>query len=234
MLSPETLVIIPARAGSKGIPGKNWRELGGKPLIQYSMEQALEVAQPHQICISTDSPEVHSIAQNLGLPIPFTRPEALSSDTAGSREVLLHALDHYEQEGQIFENILLLQATSPFRRSTDLIGIVEQLKANPEADAVFSVVESRSNPYYTHFRLEQNGLQPLFEVQYTRRQDLPQVWELNGSLYAIRVSSLRAYTLGELPQRMAYKMPSNSLVDLDTELDWLWAEFLLQQGKAYL
>jgi len=125
MLSPETLVIIPARAGSKGIPGKNWRNLGGKPLIQYSMEQALEVAQSHQICISTDSPEIQSIAQSLGLPIPFTRPEALSSDTAGSREVLLHALDYYEQEGQIFENILLLQATSPFRRSTDLIGIVE-------------------------------------------------------------------------------------------------------------
>ena len=234
MLSPETLVIIPARAGSKGIPGKNWRNLGGKPLIQYSMEQALEVAQSHQICISTDSPEIQSIAQNLGLPIPFTRPEALSSDTAGSREVLLHALDYYEQEGQIFENILLLQATSPFRRSTDLIGIVEQLKTKPNADAVFSVVESRSNPYYTHFRLEQNGLQPLFKGQYTRRQDLPQVWELNGSLYAIRVSSLRAHTLGDLPQRMAYKMPANSLVDLDTELDWLWAEFLLQQGKAYL
>jgi CMP-N,N'-diacetyllegionaminic acid synthase len=234
MLSPETLVIIPARAGSKGIPGKNWRNLGGKALIQYSMEQALEVAHPDQICISTDSPEVQNIAQNLGLTIPFTRPEALSGDSAGSREVLLHALDHYEQQGQCFENILLLQATSPFRRSTDLLGIMGQLSENPRIDAVFSVVESRSNPYYTHFRLEQDCLQPLFDGQYTRRQDLPQVWELNGSLYAIRVSSLRAHSLGELPQRMAYKMPANSLVDLDTELDWLWAEFLLQQGKAYL
>lgn len=234
MLSPKTLVIIPARAGSKGIPGKNWRKLGGKALIQYSMEQALEVAHPDQICISTDSPEVQSVAQNLGLSIPFTRPAALSSDTAGSREVLLHALDHFEQQGLSFETILLLQATSPFRRSSDLVGIEEQLLENPKADAAFSVVESRSNPYYTHFRLEQECLQPILNGQYTRRQDLPQVWELNGSLYAIRISSLRAHALGELPQRLAYKMPSNSLVDLDTELDWLWAEFLLQQGKAYL
>jgi len=234
MLAAHTLVIIPARAGSKGIPGKNWRSLGGKPLIQYSMEQALATTKPEQICISTDSTEVQEIARTLGIPVPFTRPESLSSDTAGSREVLLHALDHYENLGQTFRNILLLQATSPFRRSADLNRIIEQLEQQPEADAVFSVVESRSNPYYTHFRLNQGQLKPLMNGQYTRRQDLPPVWELNGSMYAIRVSSLRAHTLADLPVRLAYQMPSNSLVDLDTDLDWLWAEFLLQQGKAYL
>ena len=89
------LVVIPARAGSKGLPGKNWKSLHGKPLIQYTLEVALACFAPNEICVTTDAPEVVEIAEKLGLNVPFVRPEELASDMAGSREVLLHALDFW-------------------------------------------------------------------------------------------------------------------------------------------
>ena len=110
------LYLIPARKGSKGIPHKNRKPLAGIPLIGYSIETALQLTDAENICVSTDDEEIIRIAEGYGLRVPFVRPEALSSDTSGSREVILHALDHYQQAGRQFDAVILLQPTSPFRR----------------------------------------------------------------------------------------------------------------------
>ena len=141
-----TLCIIPARGGSKGIPGKNHKPLMGKPLIQYSIETALSIFPKDQICISSDSIEIIEIATKMGVKPPFIRPENLSTDTSGSREVLLHALDYYNNQCKInnqplFDSILLLQATSPLRKKQD-VQICLDLYESKACDMVVSVCES--------------------------------------------------------------------------------------------
>ena len=112
----KTLVIIPARGGSKGIPHKNIRPLGGKPLICRAIDHARSVAADADICVSTDDPEIIRTVEDYGLHVPFVRPACLATDSCGTYEVLLHALDHYEQQGIHYDAIVLLQPTSPFRR----------------------------------------------------------------------------------------------------------------------
>src|SRR5215469_16971392 len=110
------LMIITARAGSKGLPGKNTKMLGGKPLVAYTIEFAQKVKTDNDvICVSTNDDTVIEVAKSYGLDVPFKRPEELASDTAGSYDVILHALNHFEAKGQFFDAVLLLQPTSPFR-----------------------------------------------------------------------------------------------------------------------
>src|SRR6056297_1801952 len=111
------LIIIPARGGSKGIPGKNIKELCGKPLIQYTVDAAREIFKDYEICVSTDSSEIKSVVEKLGLKVPFLRPIELATDTASTYDVLLHALNFYENKGYCSDVVILLQATSPFRTS---------------------------------------------------------------------------------------------------------------------
>ena len=118
----KTLVIIPARGGSKGIPHKNIRPLGGKPLICRAIDHARSVAADADICVSTDDPEIIRTVEDYGLHVPFVRPACLATDSCGTYEVLLHALDHYEQQGIHYDAIVLLQPTSPFRRPEDIKG----------------------------------------------------------------------------------------------------------------
>ena len=117
----DVLIIIPARGGSKGIPRKNIKPLNGKPLIYYAIDTARAITTDANICVSTDDQEIKSVAEAYGLRVPFLRPVELSTDTAGTYEVLLHALDYYEKLGKQFKIVLLLQTTSPFRT-------VEQVK----------------------------------------------------------------------------------------------------------
>src|SRR5574344_397852 len=111
------LTIIPARGGSKGIPHKNIKPLNGKPLIYYTIDCARAICNDEDICVSTDDAEIISVVEQYGLKVPFVRPAELASDTAGTYEVLLHALDFYEKQGRHYDVVLLLQNTSPFRSS---------------------------------------------------------------------------------------------------------------------
>ena len=143
------LFIIPARGGSKGIPRKNIRDFLGKPLICHAIDQARAFAPDADICLTTDDPEIKDVAENYGLEVPFLRPDYLASDTAGTYEVLLHALDHYEKQGRKYDAIVLLQPTSPFRNTTHIREAIE--KYIPDLDMVVTVSESPANPYYTLF-----------------------------------------------------------------------------------
>lgn len=221
------LVIIPARGGSKGVPGKNIKLLGGKPLIQYTIEAALEITSSENIVISTDSIEIQEVAQNLGLEVPELRPEALANDTAGTYEVLLHEMRKLENRGRFFNSLILLQPTSPFRKGNHIFEALNEY--DDTIDMVVSVKETKSNPYYVLREEDKNGfLIPSKEHKATRRQDVPKVWELNGAIYVINIKSLNAKPIHQFKKVKKYEMDEMASHDIDTMLDWKMAEMIEQ------
>ena len=121
----DILVVIPARGGSKGLPGKNIKMLCGKPLIAYSIDVARAFADDKNICVSTDSEEIKQVVEQYGLKVPFLRPDHLATDTATSDDVLIHAVNYYrEQYGRTFKKLMLLQPTSPLRTKEDVEGAI--------------------------------------------------------------------------------------------------------------
>ncbi len=227
----KTLYIIPARGGSKGIPHKNIKLLAGKPLIAYAIELARKFAVDADICVTTDSAEIAAVAEGLGLKVPFLRPAELSTDSCGTYEVLIHALDYYKSMGVEYDTIVLLQPTSPLRISDDIEHVMERYSS--DVDMVVTVTEAASNPYYNLFETDGDGFLQISkgDGKFTRRQDIPKVWEYNGAVYMINVKSLRAMTLGEFPKRLMVEMPRSRSIDLDTELDWLIAEKLMENNR---
>lgn len=221
-----TLVVIPARSGSKGLPDKNIKVLNGKPLIHYSIEVAQQIFDNEDICISTDSDKYIKIAEKTGLRIPFVRPETLSTDNATTQDVLLHCLDFYEQKGVFYDYILLLQPTSPFREKKHLEDIL--MENNEDCDMIVSVKETDSNPYYVLLEENEEGyLKKLMKGEFTRRQDCPKVYEYNGSMYLIRVSSIKEKLISSFTKIKKYEMHSKYSLDIDSEIDFKLAEVLL-------
>ncbi len=226
------LFIIPARGGSKGIPHKNIKALGGRPLIAYSIDCAKAFVDDAHIIVSTDSAEIAEIATNLGMPVPYRRPDALATDTAGSREFILDAMDWAESNKIDYDCVVLLQPTSPFRTIDDVRRALELY--TDDIDMVVSVTPAKSNPYYNIFETDTDtGFLHISKGlgTYTRRQDAPKVWEYNGAVYVINPTSIRRYTLGEMPRRIPCPMPTERSIDLDTPNDWLVAEALMSQLK---
>ena len=222
----KTLVVIPARSGSKGLPDKNIKLLNGKPLIHYSIEVAQQIFNNEDICISTDSDKYIKIAEQTGLKVPFVRPETLSTDNATTQDVLLHCLDFYEQKGVFYDYILLLQPTPPFREKKHL---EDRLMANIEdSDMIVSVKETDSNPYYVLLEENEEGyLKKLMKGEFTRRQDCPKVYEYNGSIYLIKVSSLKEKLISSFTKIKKYEMHSKYSLDIDSKIDFKLAEVLL-------
>lgn len=222
MEQSEILVIIPARGGSKGIPGKNIKPFGGVPLICHSIRQARQaLGDDCHLCVSTDSEEIRAVAEAEGVAVPFLRPAELAADTTPTRDVLLHALDYYtDTEGFNPRCILLLQPTSPLRTAAQ---ISEALKLyRDDIDMVVSVREASANPYYDIFEQDDTGMLHISkgDGHFTRRQDAPKVLQYNGAIYVINPQSLKKMTLGEFPRRVPFFMDKVTSLDLDTPLDW--------------
>jgi N-acylneuraminate cytidylyltransferase len=220
------LIVIPARGGSKGVPGKNIKLLNGIPLIHYTINAAQSVFDNEYIFLSTDSSEIKSIAEQTGIEVPSLRPDYLATDTANSRDVILHAMDQFKlaNKNEDPDIIVLLQPTSPFRNHTH---IKEALSLyTEEIDMVVSVKETSANPYYVLFEEnEENFLKKSKESNFLRRQDCPRVWELNGAIYLINPKSIRATSIGDFEKVIKYEMDDRSSIDIDTPLDWEFAEF---------
>lgn len=224
------LVIIPARGGSKGIPHKNIKELGGKPLICYAIDAARKFTTDDNICVSTDDEDIIKVVEKYGLSVPFKRPDYLATDNAGTNGVLLHTLNFYEEKGCRFDMIVLLQVTSPFRRAED---VIEAAKLYDESiDMVTSVMPAKCNPYYDGFEDNDKGLLTISKGDGTieRRQDAPCVWQQNGAVYIINPSQLKAKGLAGMTKIRKYVMDEIHSVDLDTMFDWKVAELMLTEG----
>ena len=227
----KTLYVIPARGGSKGIPHKNIKSLAGKPLIGYSIDVARQLAADIDICLTTDDPDIAATAESMGLNVPFLRPASLATDTCGTYEVLIHALDFYRDRGIDYDTLVLLQPTSPMRTADDVRAALALY--SPDIDMVVTVKEAASNPYYNCYETDNDGFLHISKGDggYTRRQDAPKVWEYNGAVYVINVESLRRMPLSAFTRRRMSVMPAERSVDLDTPVDWLIAEKLIENSK---
>ncbi|MEZ5024860.1 MAG: acylneuraminate cytidylyltransferase family protein [Chitinophagales bacterium] len=222
----KTLVLITARGGSKGLPGKNAKPLMGQPLILFSLQIARLITTDENICVSTDSHEIIAVVESEGLNVPFVRPAILATDTASSRDVIIHAIEFYRSKGVEYDIVLLLQPTSPFRKLEDVQNMLMLFNSN--LDMVVSVKESEKNPYYSLFEENKNGFLKLSkQANFNRRQDCPKVYEYNGSTYVINVKSILQQEIGEFDKVIKYVMDEICSVDVDTPLDWLWAETII-------
>lgn len=229
-MKKKSLYIIPARGGSKGIPRKNIKLLAGVPLIQYSIVVARALADDDHIIVTTDDEEIAQVARLTGLPVPYMRPSHLATDTAGSREVILDAMDFADSQGIEYDNVVLLQPTSPMRTVADVEACCKLY--NDDVDMVVSVVEAAANPYYNCFETDKTtGFIKVCKGDggFTRRQDAPKVWEYNGAVYVINPQSIRTMTMGEFPRKVPCEMPRERSIDLDTPLDWAIAEVVMNE-----
>lgn len=221
------LVVIPARGGSKGVPKKNIKHLNGKPLINYTIEAARDIFDDTVICITTDCQEIKDVVENTtGLKVPFLRPNELATDTAGTYEVLLHALDFYKKNGYKADTLILLQPTSPLRTSQHIKDAIKLY--SKDIDMVVSVKQTKSNPYYVLFEDDNDGfLAKSKEASFTRRQDCPEVWELNGAIYVINIKSLQKEPIGSFKKTIKFVMNETESIDIDSMLDWVCCETIL-------
>jgi len=223
------LAVITARGGSKGIPGKNTKPLNGKPLILYTVEAARRVFQDQYIYVSTDSQEIKNTVESSGLEVPFLRPAELATDTSSSEDVLKHAIKEAVKKGLLFDAVVLLQPTSPFRNEEHIQSAIIEFEKDPES-LLLSVTEARENPYYTLMEEDKEGfLQKSKEATFTRRQDCPSVWNVNGSIYIFPKKEFIEGGFDTLSKRK-FVMNALASIDLDSPSDWTIAESLLKAG----
>ena len=224
------LYIIPARGGSKGIPHKNIKLFGGKPLIDYAIETARQLTADENICVTTDDDEIISTVEQTGLKVPFKRPDSLATDHSSSYDVIMHAVNFYEQQGKHYDAIVLLQPTSPFRSLGDVKACVE--KYSPDYEMVVSVKNASSNPYYDCFESNKDGylIPSKGDGNINRRQDAPKVYEYNGAVYVMNVEALKKGTYNLFHKIGFVEMDDTHSVDLDTMFDWKVAELMLNEG----
>ncbi len=225
----KTLVLIPARAGSKGLPGKNTRLLAGKPLLAWSIDTA-RAAGLTCVEVSTDSQTVADIAIAQGARVPGLRPAELASDTAGSIEVILHCLQRAAERGEEYEMVLLLQPTSPLRSSEDITAAFQLMQAQ-DAGAVVSVTLCDHHPWWSNSLPEDGNMAGFLrpEVINSNRQQLPPHYRLNGAIYLAKTEVLKQQQGFIGPETYALVMPPERSVDIDSLLDFQLAELIINQ-----
>lgn len=220
------LAIIPARGGSKGVPSKNSKQLGGKPLIAYSIEQAIASNSFSKIVVSTDDEAIVQIAINYGAEVPFVRPAALADDTATSIAVVQHAIDFLESQNEFFDAVCLLQPTSPFREKGFINKAITKFFEH-NSDALVSVlpVPHEYNPHWV-FEADANGALQIATGEkeiITRRQELPKAFFRDGAIYLTKTVFIKKGTF--YGEKLAYIESNPKLyVNIDTMEDWMQAE----------
>lgn len=223
------LAVIPARGGSKGIPKKNIKLLGNKPLLQFTAEKALASKLLTQVILSTDSEEIAQVGKKIGLEVPFMRPESLAMDTTPTIEVLQHALAFYENQGVFFEAICILQPTTPFREDGIIDKAIEKFKAT-NVETLISVLEvpHQFNPHWTFEVDNQENLKiATGDLKIIpRRQELPKSYYRDGSIYIIKTNLIKEGVLFKNTIGYIESNPKNN-VNLDTMEDWILAEKII-------
>lgn len=221
----DILVVIPARGGSKGLPGKNIKSLCGKPLIGYSIDVARTVTSDENICVSTDDYKIIDVVERYGLHVPFVRPSEYATDTATTNDVLLHAISFYESQGRSFRKLLLLQPTSPLRTPME----VKEAMAlyNNDIDMVVSVMESHAPAVLCNDN-ESGFVELVYNKRATGRQSLPTFYEFNGAIYVINVESLKEKGLAGFTKRVKYVMPKENSIDIDDIYDFMLVDSIIK------
>lgn len=220
------LAIIPARGGSKGVPGKNIKLLGGKPLLQYTLESANESQLLTRVILSSEDASIIATAEALGLEVPFIRPANLATDQAKSIEVVQHAVQYLEEKGEFFDAVCLLQPTSPFREKGFIDAAIEKF-IQTGVDTLLSVLPV-PHEYNPHWVFEENEAGHLKlatgENQIIgRRQELPGAYYRDGSLYLTKMDYIKRGTFYGAQLGFIVSNP-DFYVNIDTPTDWIAAE----------
>lgn len=230
-----TIALVCARAGSKGIPGKNIKTFGGKPLIVWAIEHALTIGRVERVIVSTDSEEIAEVARTAGADVPFLRPAELARDDSPEWEVWRHALRYLEQAGGALPKALLVvPVTSPLRLPEDLDRCLDEFEKG-DADVVITVTEARRSPYFNMVTVGPEGMSTLVmpgNGPITRRQDAPHVYEMATVAYVARpefVMQKSGLFSGRVRQVV---IAPERAVDIDTPLDFRIAECLLHEREG--
>ena len=226
--SKSILAVITARGGSKGISDKNIRNAGCKPLLAWTIEEANNSSLLDRVVLSSDCLKIIEVARSLQCEVPFVRPDKLGQDDTSSVDVLLHALDKLDKT---YDYIVLLQPTSPLRKAEDIDACI-RLCHTQRAPACVSVTESVKSPYWMFKMDERNLISPVITNQNMtdRRQDLPETYTLNGAVYVAKTSWFKQHRTFITDDTMGYVMERERSLDIDTELDLAWFEFLLSRS----
>ena len=229
------LAVIPARGGSKGLPGKNIRPFAGIPLIAHSIMFAKMCPEITRCVVSTDSPEFAKVAEEYGGDVPFLRPAELAQDETSLLPVLQHALAYVEDHGDPpYDLILLLDPTSPARQPEDIKGALHLLLERPDSSCIIGVSEPEHNPI-SHGVVEREGwMVDLIDgaSKYERRQEVPPSYQINGSLYIWRTDYYRTEPVSwrRFPGQMMYQLPQSSAMSIDSLRDFQLGESSLEKG----
>lgn len=216
------LAIIPARGGSKGVPGKNIRNLAGKPLIAWTIEEAKKSKYIDRLILSSEDDEIIRVAKEYGCEAPFIRPVELACDDTPGIDPVIHAIGAIEEK---YDYVVLLQPTSPLRTVGDIDGCIKHCAEN-KVPACVTVTEAQQSPYWMYKIDEQMKIQPLLEYpgEINRRQNLPRVYVLNGAVYVAESKFLIENESFVTPATVAYPMPAARAIDIDSELDFAICE----------
>jgi CMP-N,N'-diacetyllegionaminic acid synthase len=222
------LAVIPARGGSKGVPRKNVRLLGSQPLIGWTIDAARRSEYIDRLILSSEDEEIISVARECGCEVPFVRPDDLADDDTPGIAPVLHAVQALEEK---YDYLVLLQPTSPFRQADDIDGAIRRCIEN-KADSCVSVTESEKHPAWMFYLTDSGHLTPVLSAvaDATHRQQLEPVYALNGAVYVVGIKPLlEQKKLVFKNTTLAYPMPSERSMDIDTQFDFILCELIAKR-----
>jgi CMP-N,N'-diacetyllegionaminic acid synthase len=226
---PKILGLINARGGSKGVPGKNTKLLLGRPLIAWSVETANNCPSIDRVVVSTEDEKIANAARDAGADVPFMRPSALAGDDVLQIDVIIHAVEFLEKQGESYDYICLLQPTCPVRAVEDVEGALKLLVSSG-ADSVITVTPTPHHPMTLYSKGEGQKLTQFIETSKAgvTRQQFPEMFWRTGSVYAFRRENLKARSMYGSDLR-GYEVPASRCTNIDDPLDWDIAELLLKK-----
>lgn len=227
---------ICCRGGSKGVPGKNVKELQGIPLIGHTIQQAKASVYLDELIVSTDSPEIARVALEFGAKVPFMRPEALATDTSSKWPVFIHALEAMEALlGVEIDYLVDMDVTVPLKLTEDIDRAIELAISRPDVDVVITGYEPERNPYFNMMEITAGGYAELVKKSaqpIVRRQDAPQVYSLSPAAYVVKKSALYSVAHWSQAKCLISPMPRERAIDIDSNFDFQLIEFILSQHHS--
>lgn len=227
-----TLVLIPARGGSKGLPRKNLREFAGKPLIAWSIETALASESCDRVVVSTDDPEIAEVARAFGADVPFLRPAEFAADESPTIDTIAHAVGWLrDNEGESYDVLALVEPTSPLREPSDIDGCVSLLLDHPDAESVVTVAPAESaHPVFTVTLDERYRLAPYVndDFRVLRRQELEPAYYFDGTMYAALIGPLLSKRTFYHDATLGFVVPRWKAFEIDDEYDFVAAEAVMR------
>lgn len=229
------LFVIAARSGSKSIPNKNIILLGGIPLLAYRIKQALELTSPQNVWLSTDSIEYAEIGKQYGATVPYLRPNELATDSSSSNDLILDIIKYCDDNSIIYDAVALLEPTSPFVASIELMSAISLLLCDNQADSIVATKEVHTNSIFV-----QNNSKYLTEMHNKisnaislRRQDFPKQITPSGGFYISKWNAFKSNKSFYTPYTLSYTLPDSMALEIDNPIDFKWAEFLINYKKQH-